>query len=285
MNYRHAYHAGNIGDVLKHAILVRLLTYFQRKDKPFRVLDTHAGIGQYDLNAEEMQKTGEWLQGIAKVLATPRPEPVEELLAPWLKVIGNMNGQDAGSGLTVYPGSPALTRALLRKIDRLTLTELHPADFKTLSQLFAGDLQVKTIHLDGWLALGSFLPPKEKRGFVLIDPAFERVDEYAVMTNAVIKGWRKWSGGTYAIWYPMKDKAAIRRMHDSFREAGLRDVLAVELNAGKSGPDTRMLGSGMTLINPPYTLAGELRTLLPWFCDVLHQGPGASWVVDQIITE
>lgn len=282
MNYRHAYHAGNIGDVLKHAVLVRLLAYFQRKDKPFRVIDTHAGIGCYQLGSVEMQKTGEWQQGIAKVLAAPRTGDVADLLAPWLKVIDELNPDGT---LAVYPGSPSLVHALLRKSDRMTLTELHPADFKTLSDLFAGDPQVKTIHLDGWLALGSFLPPREKRGFVLIDPAFERTDEYAAMTAAVIKGWRKWSSGTYALWYPMKDRPAIRRMHEAFREAGLRDVLAIELNAGKSGPDTRMLGSGMTLINPPYTLADEMRTLLPWFCDVLHQGPGASWSVKQIVAE
>ena len=133
--------------------------------------------------------------------------------------------------------------------------------------------------------MGSFLPPKEKRGLVLIDPAFEVTDEFERMTSAVIKGWRKWQGGTYAMWYPMKDFRAIRRMHEAFAEAGLRDVLSLELNAGKSGPDTRMLGSGMTLVNPPFTLAGEMRTVLPWLCDILHQGPGAGWEITQIIGE
>ncbi|WP_428675243.1 23S rRNA (adenine(2030)-N(6))-methyltransferase RlmJ [Roseibium sp.] len=282
MNYRHAYHAGNIGDVLKHAVLARLIEYFQRKDKAFRILDTHAGIGQYDLTSEETLKTGEWQQGIGKILAADIPAPVAGLLAPWLEVVRALNPD---GGLRTYPGSPALARKLMRKQDRLTLTELHPADFKTLSTLFAGDHQVKTIHLDGWLALGSFLPPKEKRGLVLIDPAFEVTDEFSRMTDAVITGWKKWSAGTYALWYPMKDAWSIRRMHADFKEAGLRDVLSLELNSGKSGPDTRMLGSGMTLINPPYTLADEMRKVLPWFCDVLHQGPGASWDVTQLIGE
>jgi 23S rRNA (adenine2030-N6)-methyltransferase len=282
MNYRHAYHAGNIGDVLKHTVLARLILYFQRKDKGFRIIDTHAGIGRYDLSSEETQKTGEWQQGIGKILSADMPSPVADLLAPWLNVIRELNPD---GNLNHYPGSPDLARHLMRKNDRLTLTELHPADFKTLSDLFAGDYQVKTIHLDGWMALGSFLPPKEKRGLVLIDPAFEVADEFDRMTAAVVKGWKKWSSGTFALWYPMKDARAIRKMHETFREAGLRDVLAIELNVGKSGPDTKMLGSGMTLVNPPYTLADDMRLILPWFCDVLHQGPGTSWNVSQLISE
>ncbi|MEM9632599.1 MAG: 23S rRNA (adenine(2030)-N(6))-methyltransferase RlmJ [Pseudomonadota bacterium] len=282
MNYRHAYHAGNIGDVLKHAVLARLILYFQRKEKGFRIIDTHAGIGRYDLSSEETQKTGEWQQGIGKILSADIPSPVADLLAPWLGVIRDLNPD---GDLKLYPGSPDLARHLMRKNDRLTLTELHPADFKTLSELFAGDYQVKTIHLDGWLALSGFLPPKEKRGLVLIDPAFEVTDEFDKMTAAVVKGWKKWSGGTFALWYPMKDARAIRKMHETFREAGLRDVLTLQLNVGKSGPDTKMLGSGMTLINPPYTLADEMRRILPWLCDVLHQGPGTSWDVSQLISE
>ncbi len=282
MNYRHAYHAGNIGDVLKHAVLARLIVYFQRKDKAFRILDTHAGIGRYDLASEEMQKTGEWQQGIGKVLASDIPASVAELLEPWLNVVRNLNPD---GDLKICPGSPAVARMLMRKIDRLTLTELHPADFEALSAHFAGDHQVKTIHLDGWLAMGSFLPPKEKRGLVLIDPAYEVTDEFERMTAAVIKAYKKWPSGTYALWYPMKDAWSIRRMHAAFGEAGLRDVLTLELNAGKSGPDTRMLGSGMTLINPPFTLADEMRKILPFLCDTLHQGPGAGWNVTQLIGE
>ncbi|WP_150523940.1 23S rRNA (adenine(2030)-N(6))-methyltransferase RlmJ [Roseibium sediminis] len=282
MNYRHAYHAGNIGDVLKHAVLARLIVYLQRKDKPFRIFDTHAGIGLYDLTSEETQKTGEWQQGIAKVLANKAPEPVAALLAPWLNVLSDMNPD---ADLRYYPGSPMLARKLLRKIDRLTLTELHPADFKTLSDRFEGDHQVKTIHLDGWLALGSFLPPKEKRGLAIIDPAFEVTDEFERMGKAVITGYRKWSTGIYALWYPLKDRRAAARMHRSFEEAGIRDMLALELNVGQSGPDTVMLGSGMTIINSPFVLEDEMKTLLPWLSDCLRQGPGAGWKVERIIAE
>ncbi|MEP0232635.1 23S rRNA (adenine(2030)-N(6))-methyltransferase RlmJ [Roseibium sp.] len=282
MNYRHAYHAGNIGDVLKHAVLARLIVYLQRKDKAFRIIDTHAGIGAYDLTSEETQKTGEWLDGIAKVISKPMPDDVATLLAPWLDVV---RADNPGKDLKLYPGSPALARELMRPVDRLTLTELHPADFDTLSKRFAGDHQVKTIHLDGWLALGSFLPPKEKRGLIIIDPAFEEIDEFDRMASAVIKGWRKFSTGTYACWYPLKDRYGLRRFDDALKDAGVKDVLTLELNVGKSGPDTAMLGSGMTIINPPYTLAEEMRTVLPWLRDCLRKGSEASWSVDQLIAE
>ncbi|WP_417671963.1 23S rRNA (adenine(2030)-N(6))-methyltransferase RlmJ [Roseibium sp.] len=282
MNYRHAYHAGNIGDVLKHAVLARLITYFQRKEKPFRIIDTHAGIGSYDLSSEETQKTGEWQDGIGKVLTTPMPDNVAELLAPWLDTVRAAN---PGDDLRYYPGSPALARQLMRPNDRLTLTELHPLDFKKLAALFAGDHQVKTIHLDGWLALNSFLPPKEKRGLVIIDPAFEVTDEFDRMATAVIKGWRKFSTGTFACWYPLKDISGLFHFHDALIQAGVRDVLTLELKVGKSGPDTAMLGSGMTLINPPYTLASEMELVLPWLADVLHKGPGAGWRVEQLVAE
>ncbi|WP_417686416.1 23S rRNA (adenine(2030)-N(6))-methyltransferase RlmJ [Roseibium sp.] len=282
MNYRHAYHAGNIGDVLKHVVLARLITYFQRKDKPFRIIDTHAGIGTYDLTSEETQKTGEWQDGVGKVLAADMPEDVAAILAPWL---GAIRARNADGELRHYPGSPALARDLMRPIDRLTLTELHPADFKTLSELFAGDHQVKTIHLDGWMALNSFLPPKEKRGFVIIDPAFEVTDEFDRMARAVVKGWRKFSAGSFACWYPLKDIAGLFRFHDALIQAGVRDVLTLELKVGRSGPDTPMLGSGMTLINPPFTLAEEMRTVLPWLTETLAKGPGAGWRVEQLIEE
>lgn len=282
MNYRHAYHAGNIGDVLKHAVLARLVVYLQRKDKPFRILDTHAGIGQYDLASEETKKTGEWSLGIGKIMDARPPLEVAKLLTPWLDVV---KAQNPDGRLLRYPGSPALARALMRSSDRLTLTELHPSDFETLAALFEGDHHVKTIHLDGWLALGSFLPPKEKRGLVIIDPAFEVTDEFERISFNLCKAWKKWQNGIYAVWYPLKDRRAVRKFHSSLDVAGVRNVLALELNTGRSTVDSAMLGSGMTVINPPYTLADEMNTLLPWFTEVLVQGPGANWWVNQLIEE
>ncbi|MFN4009871.1 MAG: 23S rRNA (adenine(2030)-N(6))-methyltransferase RlmJ [Pannonibacter sp.] len=282
MNYRHAYHAGNIGDVLKHAVLACCLVYMQRKAAPFRVLDTHAGIGSYPLSLEEMQKTGEWERGIGRVLAEPCPGPVDKVLAPWLDAVKAANPSGT---LEVYPGSPALTRALLRPQDRMTLTELHPADYETLSHRFAGDHQVKVIHLDGWLALGSFVPPKEKRGLVLIDPAFEVTDEFERIADGLIKAWKRWPGGMYLLWYPMKDWRAVKQLHATLEEAGLRDILALELSIGRSDPDSPMRGSGMTLINAPFTLAEDMRIALPWLRDILAEGPGAAAHVHQVVPE
>mgnify|MGYP005848063715 CR=1 FL=1 len=282
MNYRHAYHAGNIGDVLKHLVLARCISYMQRKDAAFRIIDTHAGIGGYDLRAEETQKTGEWQLGIAKVLAADVPAKAAPVLADWLDVVKGLN---PGTELTQYPGSPALARALMRPQDRLTLTELHPADFETLAARFEGDWQVKTIHLDGWLALGSFVPPKEKRGLVLIDPAFEVTNEFELMADGMIKAWKRWRSGMYLAWYPLKDRKSVERFHRTLEEAELRDVLVLELNAGYSSPDRPMKGSGMTIINPPFTLAEEMRNTLPWLAEVLAQGPGASARIFQLLDE
>ncbi|MTH98133.1 23S rRNA (adenine(2030)-N(6))-methyltransferase RlmJ [Roseibium sp. RKSG952] len=283
MNYRHAYHAGNIGDVLKHAVIARIIVYLQRKDKPFRILDTHSGIGLYDLTSDETQRTGEWQRGIGKVLARPMPEDVAGILTPWLEAVRAQN--DGGPDLRYYPGSPMLARHLARKIDRLTLTELHPQDFQTLSERFAGDYQVRTIHLDGWLALNSFLPPKEKRGLVVIDPAFEVTDEFDRMTQVVSKAWKKWPGGIYALWYPLKDRQAIKRMYADLDTAGVRNVLQVELAAGESTKTSAMLGSGLAIINPPYTLAEELKTILPWLAETLQAGKGSGWALEQRIPE
>lgn len=282
MNYRHAYHAGNIGDVLKHAVLAACLVYMQRKAAPFRVIDTHAGIGSYPLALEEMQKTGEWERGIGRVLAEACPPDVASILAPWLDVVKAAN---PSGRLEEYPGSPALTRALLRPQDRMTLTELHPADYETLSTRFAGDHQVKVIHLDGWLAMGSFVPPKEKRGIVLVDPAFEVTDEFERMADGLIKAWKRWSGGMYLLWYPLKDRKAVDRFHAALAEAGLRDILALELSIGRSDPDGPMRGSGLTLVNPPFTLAADMNKVLPWLCDILAEGPDASALVRQIVAE
>ena len=167
MNYRHAYHAGNFADVVKHAALSRLVEYLKLKDKAFRVVDTHAGIGLYDLSSDEAQKTGEWLGGIGKLLQAGLSAQAKPLLQPYLDAIGAANPQ---GGMQRYPGSPLIVRHLLRPQDRLSAIELHPQDFQTLKALFAGDFQVRTMELDGWLALGAHLPPKEKRGLVLVDP-------------------------------------------------------------------------------------------------------------------
>ncbi len=167
MNYRHAFHAGNFADVVKHAVLARVIAYLQRKDKAFRVIDTHAGAGLYDLASDAAARTGEWRSGIGRVMTSALPADAATLLSPYLDAVRAAN---PGGGLSAYPGSPAIVRHLLRRQDRLTAIEKHPDEAAALKAHFAGDIQTRVIELDGWLALGGHLPPKERRGLVLVDP-------------------------------------------------------------------------------------------------------------------
>ncbi|MDD7910224.1 23S rRNA (adenine(2030)-N(6))-methyltransferase RlmJ [Pseudovibrio exalbescens] len=283
MNYRHIYHAGNLGDVLKHTVLAAIITYMKKKDAAFRILDTHAGIGIYDLTSDEAQRTGEWQNGIGRIIDEDIPSDVAEVLDPWLGVVRAMNPQ--GTGIDMYPGSPIIARDLMRNQDRLTLTELHPDDFRTLTDNFGGDKHVKLIELDAWLALGSFLPPKERRGLVLIDPAYEVEDEFERLLEGVQRGWKRWQTGTFALWYPIKERKTVNRLIANMEAYGIRNVLGLELGSGRIGPEKPMVSSGMLVVNPPWTLKQKMETALPWLCDKLKRGPGAAWSVQQVIDE
>jgi 23S rRNA (adenine2030-N6)-methyltransferase len=272
MNYRHIYHAGNFADVLKHAVLARLIDYLKLKDKPFRVIDTHAGIGVYDLSSEEAQKTGEWLGGIGKLLGKDLPKDVVPLLAPYLGVVKALN---ATSNVRLYPGSPKLARMLLRKEDRLSLMELHPADYETLHGNFADDFQTRATHLDGWLALNAHVPPKEKRGLILVDPPFEEPNEYERLVDGLAKAWRKFPTGIYCLWYPLKRGAPIRDFMKALHALEIPKMLSGELSV-KSEREDGLTGSGLVIVNPPYTLKGELDILLPFLKEMLAQDRFAS---------
>ena len=244
MNYRHIYHAGNFADVLKHAVLARLIVYMTQKDKAFRVLDTHAGIGLYDLSSEEAQKTGEWQDGIGRLLDADIPAKAKALLAPYLTAVRDLNPD---GGLKLYPGSPKLTRMLMRPQDRLSAMELHPDDYETLHRLFDGDFQSRITQLDGWLALGAHLPPKEKRGLVLVDPPFEVAGEFERLADGLAKAWRRFSGGTFCLWYPLKQGAPIAAFHAALQALEIPKMLCRTVGAQRSrhdrsfrlGPDHR----------------------------------------------
>ncbi|WP_417771148.1 23S rRNA (adenine(2030)-N(6))-methyltransferase RlmJ [Stappia sp.] len=283
MNYRHAFHAGNIGDVLKHMVFARVITYLQSKPGGFRIIDTHAGLGRYDLTKGDAQRTGEWRQGVGRVLEADMPKKVAEILAPWLDVVRGM--EENAKKLSVYPGSPLLARKLMREQDRLTVTELHPDDFQKLAELFAGDVHVKAIELDGWNALRGFVPPKEKRGIVLIDPAFEETNEFEKLATGLYKGWRRWGTGCFIAWYPIKDKKTVKRFYDAMSVSGIERIMVAEHFAGQARADGPMMGSGLIMINPPWTLKGELDTVLPWLTTTLAQGRGADWRVLQLTGE
>jgi 23S rRNA (adenine2030-N6)-methyltransferase len=273
MNYRHIYHAGNFADVLKHAVLARLVRYMQNKDKAFRVLDTHAGIGLYDLSSEEAQKTGEWRDGIGRVLETELVPQVADLLEPYLAAIRELNPED---GVRLYPGSPKLARMLFRPQDRLSAMELHPDDFQRLHRLFEGDHHVRITELDGWLALGAHLPPKEKRGIVLVDPPFEEEGEYERLVDGLAKAWRRFPGGTYCLWYPIKKDAPIKQFHEALQALEIPKMLCAELTIKSDRGFTGLTGSGLIIVNPPFTLKDELHALLPALKDMLAQDRFAS---------
>lgn len=274
MNYRHIYHAGNFADVFKHVVLSRLITYLQGKDKAFRVLDTHAGTGLYDLSSVEAQKTGEWRGGIGKLLDAPVPPALEPVLGPYLEAIRALNPD---GGLKLYPGSPKLARMLFRPQDRLSAMELHPIDHETLRRNFEGDYQVRVTALDGWLALGAHLPPKERRGIVLIDPPFEAEGEYERLADGLARAWRKFPGGVYCLWYPIKHGAPIKEFHAGLQALDIPKMLATELNVKSDRAAPGLSGAGLIVVNPPFTLKRELDLLLPFLKERLAEDRFAGY--------
>ncbi|QPC87341.1 23S rRNA (adenine(2030)-N(6))-methyltransferase RlmJ [Mesorhizobium sp. NBSH29] len=282
MNYRHAYHAGNFADVVKHIVLVRVVEYLKQKQKAFRVVDTHAGIGVYDLFANPALKTGEWRTGIGRMKDAKLDPKSMNLLKPFLDTVDAMNPDKA---LHFYPGSPAIVRHLMRTQDRLTAIELHPDDAKSLKARFAGDFQVRVLELDGWLALGGHLPPKEKRGLVVIDPPFELEGEFERMVEGLAKAHKRWPGGIYALWYPVKDRVAAERFRSALRQSGIPKILDIRFDIRIPSSEPRFDGTGMIVVNPPYSLAAELDILLPALKKVLAETPHAQWATEWLAGE
>ena len=210
------------------------------------------------------------------------PEKVAALLEPYFEAIRGLN---SGSAVAAYPGSPEIARRLTRRTDRLTLVELHPHDYEALFALYAGDRRIKAVELDGWLALGSFVPPKEKRGLVLVDPAFEETDEFATLVDGLAKAHHRWPTGIYLLWYPIKDATKVRHFHEDIKASGIRRILRVEFQVASGDKDGPLTGCGLLVVNPPYTLAGELKLLLPWLQKTLATGKGAGHSLDWLVPE
>lgn len=280
MNYRHAYHAGNFADVVKHAVLTRIVEHLKRKEKAFRVIDTHAGRGCYDLAAEEAGKTAEWRGGIGRLAGARLPDEAARLLAPYLAAVSPQGG-----ALSVYPGSPLVARRLLRQQDRLTAIELHPEEAAQLRRNFAGDHQVRVIELDGWLSLGAHLPPKEKRGLVLVDPPFEEPGEFARIAAGLERAHRRWPGGIYALWYPVKDRAAVAAFRHRLKAAAIPKIADFVLEIRAPSPEPRLDGCGMAVVNPPFLLADEMRLILPALAEALGEDGRARWSAEWIAEE
>ncbi len=282
MNYRHAFHAGNFADVFKHAVLCRILDYLRAKPAPFRVIDTHAGAGLYDLAGSEASCGGEWRDGIARLMAAPLAAPVAALLAPYLEVVGALNERDR---LKAYPGSPALARAWLRPQDRLIVCEVEPQAAAALRQNLRGDVRIKTLEIDGWTALGAYVPPKERRGLVLVDPPFEEDSDFHRLSHGLAEAHRKWATGIYALWYPIKDRGEPDALAKRLRRSGIAKMLRAELNVAPLSDPTRLNGCGMILVNPPWTLESELSVLLPALAGVLARDGKGAFRLDWLTRE
>ena len=261
MNYRHAFHAGNHADCLKHALLLPLLEALKRKPAPFAVLDTHAGCGVYDLAASEAARTGEAARGALRLQANPSPA-----LAPFLAAL-----KQAGFP-AFYPGSPALIRAALRAQDRLMAVELHPEDNARLKAHFRRDTQVAVHKRDAWEALRALTPFQEKRGLVLIDPPFEQEGDYARITEAMALLRHRFRAAIIAAWYPVKHRAPVRGFHHALMESGVAPLLTAELWLREPTDPQRLNGSGLVVANPPQGFAEEAAEILP----ALLAGLGAN---------
>ena len=288
MNYRHAFHAGNFADILKHVVLARCLEHLKKKAKPFRYIDTHAGIGVYDLTSSAAERSPEWRDGVGKLRSTEIPDQIQVSLSDWNDLIADINPDE----LVTYPGSPEIAARLMRDEDRLHLCELHLDDAKTLDARYAKDGRVKVDPRDGYRALTGLVPPREKRGLVLVDPPFEHRDEMAHMAEAALHALKKWPSGTFIFWRPLKDLWAAERFDVGLAQWLIEErsfdpekILRADLWVRDLQSEGKLAGAGVVVINPPYTLEGELLTLLPWLCDQLKQGDGAGWRLDGAIAE
>lgn len=273
VNYRHGFHAGNHGDVLKHLALLFCLDALKRKPAPFAVLDTHAGRGLYDLVGAEAARSPEWVGGIGRLWGqSGAPEGV----ARYLSAVESFN---PGSALTCYPGSPALIAATLRAGDELHACELHPEEHAALRRSLGPMPGVRIHERDGWEALGALLPPPQRRGLVLIDPPYEQPDELARATDAIKAALLRFGHGVYLWWRPLKDERALAKADSEIAATSARETLRADLWVDRPRPDGKLVGSSILAINPPFGLAPALRDALPALAGLLAAGE-SGWRVN-----
>ncbi len=275
MNYRHAYHAGNFADVLKHAAFALVIEHLKLKLTPFRVIDTHAGRGRYDLSAAEAMKTGEWTGGIGRLLSSPVPDDIVPLLAPYLSAIEAAGGHARMADPGVYPGSPMIAAHLMRSIDRLIANELHGEDCAALEGVFAGDRRVKITNADAWSIIRAHLPPPERRGVILIDPPFEEPGEFGRIVQGLSDALRRFKTGIVMVWYPIKDERLVGQFRAEIEGAGYDKVLDVELRV-KSTEVAGLAGCGLIIANPPFGLDAKLDVLVAFLAARLGLDDTAS---------
>ena len=261
MNYRHAFHAGNFADVLKHVVLMMLVEHLKKKATPFFYLDTHAGGGSYDLSLGESQRSGEYKQGIGRLLEFPEAALAPEV-ADYVRLVRACAGPGR-SAITAYPGSPTIVARLRRPTDRLVLAETHAREAQSLRAAFGREKLVAVLESDGYAAVKAQLPPREKRGLVLIDPPFENDDEFDRILAGLATGLERWPTGTFCVWYPLSERAAPLRFRRELEQSGIRKVLDVTLSVMPDDTAVGLRGSGLVIVNPPWLLDERLAELLP----------------------
>lgn len=279
LSYRHSFHAGNHADVLKHTVQSLIIEALKEKDKPFLYLDTHAGAGRYQLSGEHAERTGEYLEGIARLW---QRDDLPAELEPYLSTVGHFN---RSGQLRYYPGSPLIARHLLREQDTLHLTELHPHDFQLLRAEFQKDTRTRVERADGYLQLKAKLPPVSRRGLVLIDPPYEIKSDYQAVVQGISEGYKRFATGCYALWYPVVLRAQIKRMFKELEATGIRRILQIELAVRPDSDQRGMTASGMIVINPPWKLEQQMTTVLPWLHKTLVPGGTGHTALNWIVPE
>lgn len=305
MNYRHVFHAGNFADVMKHIALVMAIAHLKAKPKPFRVIDTHAGRGIYALGAGDAARTGEAETGYLQLVRGLRNDGsgaqpdaavtaylaacAAAVAAPVARTVSDAAATSAtnGEAPTLYPGSPLLARTLLRSGDRLHANEFHPEDAGALRKLFPRDDQTVITSRNGWHVLKAALPPKERRGLILIDPPFEKTNEFAEITAGLAEAVRRFATGTYLVWYPIKDRSAVDAFYDAAAGLTVREVIAVEVDRGPQPPTDppkrapSLAVCGLVIVNPPYGFADAYGRALRSVAGLLAVAPEQPIAVTQ----
>ncbi|OTA15429.1 ribosomal RNA large subunit methyltransferase J [Xenorhabdus vietnamensis] len=279
LSYRHSFHAGNHADVLKHTVQSLIIESLKLKEKSFLYLDTHSGAGRYQLSGEHAERTGEYLEGIARIWQ--RDDIPEEFAA----YIGAVKALNPHGSLRYYPGSPLIARHLLREHDELNLSELHSSDYPLLRTEFSRDIRARVLREDGFQQLKSKLPPRSRRGFVLIDPSYELKSDYQSVVQSIHEGYKRFATGTYALWYPVVLRQQIKRLVKQLEATGIRKILQIELGVRPDSDQRGMTASGMIVINPPWKLEQQMKAALPWLHQVLvPEGTGhatVEWIVPE----
>lgn len=279
LSYRHSFHAGNHADVLKHTVQSLIIEALKEKEKPFLYLDTHAGAGRYQLSSVHAERTGEYLEGIARIWDQ------DSLPSELEAYIGAVKALNRTGQLRYYPGSPLIARHLLREQDSLQLTELHPSDFPLLRSEFQKDSRARVERADGYLQLKSKLPPVSRRGLILIDPPYEMKTDYQAVVQGISEGYKRFATGTYALWYPVVLRQQIKRMLRDLEETGIRRILQIELAVRPDSDQRGMTASGMIVINPPWKLEQQMANVLPWLHKTLVTSGNGSTTLNWVVPE